>query len=1210
MRTISLILLVNLFCVLQASAQESVSDYRIYFRTGEIIPEANAEEYLASFNLLNESLFQDQFFKIIQFYKIPDQSARIALKNAGVNLLDYLPKNAYFVAFQHNFDPGSLAGKSIRSISDVDVDYKLSQILYEGNYPDHAIMENGDISVLINYYPNLEPDQVVSALQSTGLSVITHNTFGKIINVAVHATDIRVIAELPFISYMEPVDPEPDPENYTGRTLHHNNTVATDYGAGRHFDGTGVHVELQDDGIIGPHIDYEGRILDQFLSNNNGNHGDHCAGIIMAAGNLDPRAKGNAFGASLYVYSATNYPGFNSIPQDYGNLGIRITSTSYGNGCNAGYNSLARMLDQQVRTFPSIMHVFSTGNSGSSSCGYGAGPGWGNITGGHKVGKNVISVASVNYLDVLDSYSSRGPAHDGRIKPDLAAKGSNVLSTINPNTYAYKSGTSMACPGVAGTLAQLFQAYRETYNGDDPMAGMIKATLLNTAEDLGNPGPDFKFGWGRVNALRAVKVIEEARFDSGSLDQGDDITHLIDVPANVAQLRVMVYWTDYEATVNTTWALVNDLNMTLTDPSFTTWNPWVLSHFPHPDSLSMVATRRIDDHNNMEQVTLNDPAAGTYSLNVEGVTVPQGPQTYYVIWEFIPEEVVLTYPIGGESFVPGETETIRWDAFGDSETFTLEFSSDNGQTWEMIIADLTGTNRTYNWTVPDAITGEALVKITKGASFSQSDAPFTMIGVPCNLEIDWACSDAVHLNWNPVIGATSYVVFKLGEKYMDSVGITTITSYIVDDTISTSGSWFSVGAVGEDGAIGRRATSIEGPYAPFNCYQADAEMASIPTAGWGLFQNNMDLTSVVVTVKVRNNGSEEITDPTLRYQLNSSGGVAEVYTGTIKPDSTINYTFTAEIDISSAGFYNLKAWVQYAPDQNPTNDMLDIPFEVIDGMVVSVGYEQNFDSWPKCASEPICELYTCDLEEGWFNMENYVYDQHDWRTYSGPTPTSLTGPSADHTTGTSTGQYLYIEPSSNCLNKEAVINTPCIDLTNGGAFKMTLWYHAYGTDIGMFHVDLFDGSVITADIIPPIYGNRGDEWIELDIDLTPWSGQIVALRFRGVTSCDQAGDFAIDDIAIPSITAIETSHEGLADRFRVYPNPASGEVTVSLKGAGEHSYTLNIVDLFGRILYHQSIMPIGDNIQEVISLSGLTTGIYLVRINSDDKSFQTKLSIR
>ena len=64
------------------------------------------------------------------------------------------------------------------------------------------------------------------------------------------------------------------------------------------------------------------------------------------------------------------------------------------------------------------------------------------------------------------------------------------MSTTNPNSYVSKSGTSMSCPGVSGTLAQLYQAYKENQN-EEPYAGLMKAILMNTADDLGNPGPDF-----------------------------------------------------------------------------------------------------------------------------------------------------------------------------------------------------------------------------------------------------------------------------------------------------------------------------------------------------------------------------------------------------------------------------------------------------------------------------------------------------------------------------------------------------------------------------------------------------------------------------------------------------------------------------------------------------------------------------------------------
>lgn len=1191
-------------------AQQNNTDYTIHFKTKSVVPSNNAHEYTNEISGLEELTYDNQFFKIIQFFEIPDKSERDALKNAGVTLLDYIPHNAYFASFSNDFSANYLKGLGIRSIMDILPDYKLAPALLDVNYPDHAILEDGTISLLVSYYPNLSPNEVVNAIISEGYQILHRDDFGSYFNIAVQETEIYRIANLPYVVYVEPIYPIPEPENYTGRTLHRSNAISTNYGAGRQFDGTGVNVELQDDGIIGPHIDYQGRILDQFMNYNWGDHGDHCAGTIMAAGNIDPHAKGMASGAELYVYGAAPYyPGFEAIPQDYYPLAIRITSTSYSNGCNAGYTSLARTMDQQIRAYPSLMHVFSAGNAGGSDCGYGAGSGWGNITGGHKAGKNVITVANLNYLDELSSSSSRGPAHDGRIKPDIAAKGSDVYSTIDPNDYDYKSGTSMSCPGVAGTLAQLFQAYRETYNGEDPMAGLMKAFILNTAEDLGNPGPDFKYGWGRINALRAVKVIEEARFDSAIVNQGDVNVHSFNVPTDIAQLKIMVYWTDYEGSTNTNWALVNNLNMTVTDPTATSWNPWKLSHYPDPDSLNMPATRGVDDRNNMEQVTLTDPLSGTYTVNVEGVAVPQGPQTYYIVYELIPKGAILTYPIGGELLEPGKSEIIRWDAFGNNGTTTLEFSADNGLNWDTIASDIPGEERSYNWRVASDISNEALVRITSNGISSQSEAPFSILGVPCNLQIDWACDDAIHLSWSEVNGATSYQIYKLGEKYMDPIDVSYVNSFLLTDTNLTDQSWFSVAAIAANGAISERALAVPNDQGTANCNPVDAKMVSIPSVDWGIYQTSMDLTAIPVTAELKNFGTEPITNPELSFQLDNGDIQSETYSGTINPDSVLQHTFAQQISLSDTGTYVLKAWVTYAEDQNPDNDLVEVPIKVIEGSTISFGYMQTFDSWTSCWPVPICELYNCELEEGWNNMTNDVYDDHDWRTFSGPTSSIMTGPSVDHTTGTVDGQYLYMEPSVYCLNKSAIVSAPCLDLTNGIEPMLSMWYHAYGADIGWFHVDLFAGSEIIRNVVPPVIGNQGDEWRELKIDLSQWVGQIVGLRFRGVTSCDQAGDFAIDDVSLTDITSVDQLRDDLPNQLQIYPNPSSGEFTIALNNVNESTYRIRIVDLFGREVFTKQVTTIGVNLNEKVDLSGLPAGTYAVQLTDDTKIFKAKVTI-
>ncbi|HAT63248.1 MAG TPA: peptidase S8, partial [Flavobacteriaceae bacterium] len=90
---------------------------------------------------------------------------------------------------------------------------------------------------------------------------------------------------------------------------------------------------------------------------------------------------------------------------------------------------------------------------------------------------------------------------------------------------------------------------------------------LNTANDYGNVGPDFKFGWGIVNALRAGILIEEGRYLSDDIIQGDTNTHTINVPSGTTQVRFMLYWSDVPATPGASPALVNDLDLVVTDPS-------------------------------------------------------------------------------------------------------------------------------------------------------------------------------------------------------------------------------------------------------------------------------------------------------------------------------------------------------------------------------------------------------------------------------------------------------------------------------------------------------------------------------------------------------------------------------------------------------------------------------------------------------------------
>ena len=139
----------------------------------------------------------------------------------------------------------------------------------------------------------------------------------------------------------------------------------------------------------------------------------------------------------------------------------------------------------------------------------------------------------------------------------------------------------------------------------------------------------------------------------------------------------MVYWNDEPGSPNSSFALVNNLNIELLESNGNINFPWVLDHFPDPINLNTPATTGIDNLNNMEQIVISNPTAGSYSLDVIGIAVPFGPQEYFVTYEFATNDIIVTYPNGGESFVPGETEVIRWDAFGSFSNFSVEYSINN-----------------------------------------------------------------------------------------------------------------------------------------------------------------------------------------------------------------------------------------------------------------------------------------------------------------------------------------------------------------------------------------------------------------------------------------------------------------------------------------------------------------------------------------------------
>lgn len=253
--------------------------------------------------------------------------------------------------------------------------------------------------------------------------------------------------------------------------------------------------------------------------------------------------------------------------------------------------------------------------------------------------KNVVAVGAIDSSLNIISFSSRGPAKDGRVKPDVVARGFNILSSVPTNAYAYLNGTSMSAPAVTGIAALLTEQWRRSFGGADPTPAQLKALLIAGAEDLGNPGPDYTFGFGLVNAKTSVDLIladerAGARIRNATFNEG--VQDVVEVPLVLEKqqtLRVVLNWPDPAIPylggddVVAEEALVNDLDLRVIEPSGTVRLPYVLDRV----NFGANATTGVNKVDNVEMVEIPNAAPGVYRVVAVGTRVTEGPQPAVIV---------------------------------------------------------------------------------------------------------------------------------------------------------------------------------------------------------------------------------------------------------------------------------------------------------------------------------------------------------------------------------------------------------------------------------------------------------------------------------------------------------------------------------------------------------------------------------------------------
>lgn len=1147
--------------------------------------------------LPESSCLSNGFIAWVQFYQTPSQAIQDSFQANHIQLIEYIPNSTYLAYFPSTTSIDLLKENLVRAVVPVEGRFKMSQDLKNGNIGDWA-QHGNKIAVTLQFHEFIDVNFVVNDLATHQIALDQMYKGANILDVIIPDNCLEDLSNLAYVKWVEVIVAPDVKDDTRGRGLHRSSNMDTQ-GAGRNYTGAGVGVMVRDDGIVGPHIDFQGRI-DNSLANGTGQtHGDGVGGIMAGSGNLDPTKRGMAAGSDVYVVNyAANF--LDGPTQSLINSGIaNITNSSYSNGCNAGYTTITQTVDQQTLNIPSLLHVFSAGNSNNNNCGYGAGNQWGNITGGHKQGKNVIATANVIYNGTIVGSSSRGPAHDGRIKPDIAAHGNGQNSTTENNNYQVFSGTSAAAPGIAGVSAQLYEVYSDI-NGTLPPSALIKAALLNTANDYGNVGPDFKFGWGIVNALRAGILIEDGRYLMDDISQGNSNTHSILIPSGTTQVRFMLYWNDAPASPGASPALVNDLDLVVTNPSNGTHLPWILDSTPDPVLLDLPATLGEDHLNNMEQVLINNPDAGTYDLNITGFNVPMGPQEYFIVYEVIQENLTLTYPNAGESFVPSEAENIHWDAINTTEPYTLEYSTNNGGSWNAITT-VANTITNHLWTVPNTLTGEAKIRITSGAHQDESDGSFSIAPLVSGLTITQVCPGQATFEWTAYTGANSYDLYVLDEKYMEIAGNSNGTNVTVPITNTSDPIWYAIVAKNTtDGWKSRRTLALQYGGGILNCVVIDDIAVQSINNSPNDFSTLCGAGDNIISINLKNFGSVAQSNFEVMYEVTGQSPVAETYSGTINPNEEVVYEFAAPLELTENGNYMLVVSSDLSGDENPFNDTQELAFNAY----VSLGALTEAETFENNGVPPA----------GWI-IENPDMDI-TWEERQ-----DITGADGNTTKAAYMNNYDYV-----AIDQNDSLLTDIYDLTdmpNGGSLIFDLakaqysaafsdvLYVGVSTDCGETFALLYGKSGLDLSTLPdydttPNWAPTSSEhWRSEQIDISAYAGENVIFKFINLNK--NGNSTFIDNVYIDGLLASPTNN---FENIALAPNPADETFTIHFGSVSTDNAKISIFNYLGQQIAAYTSSDFQRNQSLDIGVSNLASGMYFVRIDADNQSITKKLLVK
>ncbi|SET12444.1 Subtilase family protein, partial [Methanococcoides vulcani] len=641
----------------------------------------------------------DEYY-IVQFKGYILEEWKQDVRNTGAVIFDYVPNNAFIVRMNTSVKAEVENLDSVQWIGPYHPSYRISPALSSSSE------ETGQADIIVMIFDTENNDRILNDITGLGGEIVENS--GDKIRIKINKTKVSDIAALDGVSWIE---------KYLQPVLL--NDIAADvinvsYIQNTHgLTGSGQIVAVADTGLdtgvadSSMHDDLEGRIDELFDLSDNGaadiytGHGTHVAGSVLGNGSQSGgQFKGMAPEARLVFQAVENADeSLGGIPatlsdlfQPAYDLNARIHTNSWGASAYGYYGSRSQDVDLFAWEHPDMLILFSAGNDGVDSNSDGViDP---DSIGSPATAKNCLTVGTsennrgsnfnispyvtygitwsskfsvnpikddymANDIEGIAAFSSRGPTDDGRIKPDVVAPGTFVISTNSSvatgqlwgdynDYYRYSGGTSMSTPIVAGSAALVRQYYVE-YESITPSAALLKATIINGAYNM-TPGqygsgstqeiqtrPDGAQGWGRVDleeslfpkSPRKMYYNDTSSTISLSTSESWEINYYVDDSSE--PLKITLVWTDFPGAVSAEFELTNNLDLIVSGPDST----YLGNAGNQPDTL-----------NNVEQVELVSPNIGWYTITVNGTSIPQGPQPFAIVMSGgLYSESAAIYPV-------------------------------------------------------------------------------------------------------------------------------------------------------------------------------------------------------------------------------------------------------------------------------------------------------------------------------------------------------------------------------------------------------------------------------------------------------------------------------------------------------------------------------------------------------------------------------------